>query len=203
MKDEELLGLIGHQVGHIKSGHMLYQDMVRILPTLGNLDRFRITLGIGKLVTDAVEKGLLQWALMSDLTADRAGLLTCQDIDKYLKLLMKTGGAPKKYFKKNIELDVKGFKKQAREFKGFDDKSLEQLAKLAIIMEQYHPWAVLRASELLEWYEIGEYQRILDMDISTTRFCINCESELTIDEIFCGDCGAKIEENNGTTILKR
>ena len=27
--DEELLGLIGHQVGHIKSGHMLYQDMVR------------------------------------------------------------------------------------------------------------------------------------------------------------------------------
>ena len=161
------------------------------------------TLGIGKFFTDAIGKLLLQWGLMSDLTADRAGLLTCQDLNTYLKLLMKTSGSPKKYFKKKAELDVEGFKKQAREFKGFDTSSLEQLAKLAIIMEQEHPWAILRASQLLEWYDNGEYQRILDIDISTVRFCFKCESELKVNEIFCGECGTKIEENIGETILKR
>ena len=191
LETEELLGLIGHQVGHIKSGHMLYQDMVRILPTVGNLISTG-TLGIGKLVTQAIEKGLLQWALMSDFTADRAGLLTCQDLNDYLKLLMKTGGAPRKYYKKGNELDVEPFKKQAREFHGFDTNSLDQLAKLAIIMEQYHPWAVLRASELLKWVDSGKYQEILDKDTSKSIFCFKCHSELQIDEVFCGHCGDRI-----------
>lgn len=110
LEKEELLGLIGHQVGHIKSGHMLYQDMIKILPTLGNLISTG-TLGMGKLVSQAIEKGLIQWGLISDFTADRAGLLTCQDLDVYLKLLMKTGGAPKNYFRNKKELDIKGFKK--------------------------------------------------------------------------------------------
>jgi hypothetical protein len=191
LTEEELLGLIGHQVGHIKSGHMLYHDMVRILPTVGNLIGGS-TLGIGKLFTGAIEKGLLQWALMSDLTADRAGLLTCQNLEDYLKLLMKTGGAPRKYYKKKKELDTTGFKKQAREFKALDTDSVEQLAKLAIISERYHPWAVLRASELLKWVDSGKYQKILDKADSEVLLCFSCGSKLEVGEVFCGECGEKI-----------
>ena len=175
LETEELLGLIGHQIGHIKSGHMLYQDMVRILPTIGNLISTG-TLGIGKLVSQAIEKGLLQWALMSDLTADRAGILTCQDQDVYLKLLMKSGGTPKKYYKKN-KLNIEPFIKQANEFeKTFNTDSIDQLAKLAVIMEGYHPWAVLRASDLLKWVDSGKFQEILKK-ILLNQFCKDCSFE--------------------------
>ena len=50
------------------------------------------------------------------------------------KIIDKTGGSPRIYSKKKRKLDVKEFKKQAHEFKGFDASSVEQIAKLAIIM---------------------------------------------------------------------
>lgn len=34
---EELLFIIGHEVGHIKSQHVLYSQMAQILPILGDI----------------------------------------------------------------------------------------------------------------------------------------------------------------------
>ena len=129
---------------------------------------------------------------MSDLTADRAGILTCQDQDVYLKLLMKSGGAPKEYFKKN-KLNIEPFIKQANEFeKSFNTNSIDQLAKLAVIMEGYLPRAVLRASDLIKWIYLGKYQEILEKDTSKSIFCKGCRFEIQIEDEFCGECGDKI-----------
>lgn len=87
---------------------------------------------------------------------------------------------------------LKDSKKQALEFDEFDTNSLDQLAKLAIIMDQYHPWAVLRASELIKWKDSGEYEKILNKDTSKSIFCTSCHKELELDNIYCGECGDEI-----------
>lgn len=184
--ENELLGLLGHNVGHIKSTHMMYHDMAKVLPLVGDLISGS-TLGVGKMIAVGLEAYLLQWYRMSELTADRAGLLACQDFESYIKLLMKSAGSPKTHFS---TIDTEEFIKQAREFQSFDYDSLDKVAKAATIMWQTHPWTVLRASELLKWVESGEYDKILDKDASDTFLCFSCGAELKRDDKFCGECGA-------------
>jgi hypothetical protein len=63
-------------------------------------------------------------------------------------------------------------------------------------MWQSHPWTVMRAAELLKWFESGEYQKIIDKhtgDIESLELtCLKCGLKLSGTETFCGNCGAKI-----------
>jgi Zn-dependent protease with chaperone function len=192
---EELLWLIGHEVGHIKSGHMLYHEMGEIIPILGAVVG-AATLGIGGLVGMGLEAALFHWVRMSELTADRAGLLACQDNDVAISALMKASGVPKKFFDK---INTEDFIQQARDFQGYDYDSLDKVAKAATIMWKEHPWTVMRASEILKWYESGEYKSIIDkhsnMEVisgtSGAMPCLKCGFELTGQEKFCPGCGSK------------
>lgn len=193
LSTKELLYVIGHEVGHIKSGHMLYLQMARILPYVSDIFS-SATLGLGGLVSTGMEIALYHWYRMSEFTADRAGLLASQDSKAYIKALMKIAGLPKKYYK-NIKTEE--FIKQAKEFKDYDYDSLDKVAKAATILWQDHPWTVMRASELLKWIEAGKYQEIIDKHTGDTvesleLTCISCGSKLTGTETFCGNCGAKI-----------
>ncbi len=190
---EELLFVIGHEVGHIKSGHMLYHDMALILPILGEIIG-SVTLGIGSLLSSGLEFSLMYWYRMSELTADRAGLLACQDEKVVLSALMKMGGVPKNFYDK---MNTDAFIKQAKEFKGFDYDSMDKVAKLILIATQTHPWTVMRASEIIKWSDSGKYQNIIDihgkdsieeLEIS----CFKCGRMLKGTETFCGVCGAKV-----------
>ncbi|TMS42045.1 MAG: hypothetical protein FGO69_05620 [Methanobacterium sp.] len=182
LSQEELLGLLGHEAGHIKSGHMLYNDMIQIIPILGAVFGH-----IGKLVSAGLKTALFQWYRMSELTADRAGLLTCQDYDAYIQLMMKIAGTSQ----------TDEFIKQAREYKGFDYDGLDNIGKAATVMWQTHPWTMMRAHEIIEWYESGEYDAIIEKhgnknieEIEIT--CIKCNHKLSGTETFCGVCGAKV-----------
>lgn len=193
LSPEELLYVIGHEAGHIKSGHMLYHEMSMVLPYIGDVIG-AATLGIGSLVSTGVEIALYHWYRMSEFTADRAGLLACQDEKAVIKALTKMAGVPKKFFDK---INTEEFINQAREFKDYDYDSLDKVAKAATIMWQGHPWTVMRASEILKWTESGKYQEIIDKHSGDTAeslelTCLKCGFKLTGTETFCGNCGAKI-----------
>lgn len=192
LSKEEMLWLIGHEAGHIKSGHMLYHSMAEVIPIVGAIIG-QATLGIGGLVTSGIELALLYWYRMSELTADRAGLLACQDIDVAISTLMKMSGVPQSFFDKIKKED---YIEQAKEFKGYDYNAMDNIAKTAMIMIQDHPWTVMRASELLRWVESGKYQKIIethskivegDEDIDLT--CLKCGAVLKENDKFCPDCG--------------
>lgn len=154
---EELLYIIGHELAHIKSQHLLYHQTATILPTLGTLLN-RTTMGISGLATSGIQLGLYNWVMMATLTADRAGLLTCQNIRAAITSLIQFSGVAKSYI---TPILVEDFVAQAREFEA-DFDNFNAFSKMFSFMnEEMYPWAVMRTSELLKWYKSGEYEALL------------------------------------------
>lgn len=153
LPNPELTYIIGHELGHIKSGHVLYHLIARsskqLISQLGPLG------GVAK----PLELALSYWDRMSEFTADRAGLLACQDLDAALRAIMKMAGLPKKYFD---TADPRVFAQQAEEFLSRYGSTADTIIKTISILDDSHPWTVMRAAELIKWVESGEYQKILD-----------------------------------------
>src|SRR6266568_5255673 len=89
MDSEELRFIIGHELGHVLSGHAVYRTMLYNLILLAQ----RIAwMPIGYLGLRAIIWGLEEWYRKSELSCDRAGLLAGQDIDASRRVLMKLAG---------------------------------------------------------------------------------------------------------------
>ena len=199
LSDDELLYLIGHEVGHIKSRHTLYHQMAQFLPVLADMVG-EATLGIGKLISMPLQLALLRWSRMSEFTADRSGLLACQDLTTAAKVMMKWAGMPIREYG-DMKLDT--FLDQARRFEELDYEKLNKAIKFLTIMNSTHPWTIMRAAELMRWVEGGEYQKVIDRITSdrlhirydgNTQFCRNCGFRLEGSEKFCNSCGQQLRE---------
>jgi len=152
MDAEELRFVIGHELGHVLSGHSVYRTM------LFHLIRLAGRLGLNPIAwigLRAVIWGLEEWFRKSELSCDRAGLLAAQDIPAARRALMKLAGGP--YLG---DLSADAFLEQAREYDAVPDVR-ESLIKLLQLEGQTHPFAVVRFAELDRWSSEGEYTNIL------------------------------------------
>lgn len=175
LSDAELQFVIGHEAGHIKSGHILYHLMCAYLGAL-----LKVFPG-----ADWVTMGpLLYWNRMSEFTADRAGLLACQDLDAAISAIMKMSGLPEKYYN---TASIDGFKQQASEFRDRYASTSDKVIKLIEIVKADHPWTVVRAGELISWYESGEYARIVNN--KDRKQCPKCKSWNIKTDKECPICG--------------
>lgn len=152
--DEEALFIIGHELGHIKSNHMLYHMMAQYMNVLLSLAPGPIT----KLITSGVQYTLYYWFRMSEFTADRAGLMCCQNKDAAVRAFMKMAGVPQTHFN---DLNMETFIQQARDFKQLDEDGMNKLIKVLSIADDNHPWTVMRAAELLKWINEGKYNKFV------------------------------------------
>ncbi len=148
--DDELEYILGHEIGHILSGHVLYRTMMVILINLANMG-----FPIVGLAARAVLVALLEWYRKSELSCDRAGLLTVQDPEVVMRTMLKmAGGGSSK------DTSLQEFIVQAEEYKQSGDV-LDQVFKVLNLMATTHPFYVLRVSELRTWIEGGDYDRII------------------------------------------
>jgi len=192
LTDDELLFVIAHELGHVKSGHVLYYQMAQFLPVIGEIVG-SVTLGISNLFSTALELALLNWRRTSEFTADRAGLLACQDLNVAITTMIKIAGLPQKF---HGAINTEDFEQQARDFEAMDADKLSWIAKGLSVMGQSHPWTVMRAQELLTWVDSAAYDQILKTDHAALPapgkcFCANCGRALTGAEIFCPGCGTR------------
>jgi Zn-dependent protease with chaperone function len=150
LEQDELDFLLGHELGHILSGHVLYRTMMVILLNLAQLG-----FPIVGLAARAVLLGLLEWSRKAELSSDRAGLLAVQEPDPALRAFLKMagGGSPE-------ETDLNEFLKQAEEYRDSGDLA-DTVFKILNLMGTTHPFHVLRTAELRDWVEAGDYDRIL------------------------------------------
>jgi hypothetical protein len=157
LSPDELLYVIGKEVGHIKSRHLLYHQTAIMLPALKTLIS-NSTLGIGGLATSGVELALYNWLIMAKFTADRAGLLACQDISVATTALIKIAGLPSDYLTPTV---IEDFITQAREFEANNLDNFDKLTQMLSFTQHQHAWAVMRASELLKWADSGGYENLV------------------------------------------
>ncbi|MBV9380481.1 MAG: M48 family metallopeptidase [Streptosporangiaceae bacterium] len=149
---EELRFVVGHELGHVLSGHAVYRTMLLWLIQLAA----RIAwMPIGYLGLRGIIWGLEEWFRKSELSCDRAGLLACQDVDAARRALMKTAGGPQL-----SELNPDAFREQAHEYDAVPDLR-DSILKLLQLQGNTHPFAVVRFAELDRWAMDGEYERIL------------------------------------------
>ncbi|MEU7870606.1 M48 family metallopeptidase [Dactylosporangium sp. NPDC049140] len=155
LDDEELRCMLGHELGHLVSGHAVYRTMVMILTDWA----IRLAwLPVGSMVLRAIVAALMEWWRKAELSADRAGLLACQDPAASLRLAMKLAGGGDL-----SEVDTTAFLEQAAEFDRAGDLR-DSLIKIRMVTARSHPMPVARAAEVRAWIDSGEYQRILSGD---------------------------------------
>ncbi|MEC4816909.1 MAG: M48 family metallopeptidase [Scytonema sp. PMC 1069.18] len=154
---DEHLFLFGHEVARIKGKYLMYQQMAYFMPLIKNLIT-STTLGMGGLAANGIEIALYNWMIMVKFTADRAGLLACQDVQVALTALMKLGGLPGEHLNKET---IDDFTIQARSFALENLDGLDHVTKTFSFMEYTLPWTVMRASELLKWVDSGDYEKLI------------------------------------------
>lgn len=161
LTEKELLFMIGREIAQIKCDHVLYREIGFIFPEL--MDAISgVTLGLSGLLSSGLKYALFHWAQMAEYTADRGGLLVCQDVHVTKQLFTKLAGLPEKYW---ATFDVSELDEQARAFEGFTEKTFDKFMRF---LYGNNLWAIARAQELIHWVDCGEYNRVL-VNKSTTQ----------------------------------
>ena len=152
---EELRTVVGHELGHVLSGHAVYRTM---LFHLINLAQRIAWVPLGYIGLRGIIWGLEEWYRKSELSCDRAGLLAAQDPDAARRVLMKLAGGARL-----SELNSDAFMEQAHDYDAVPDVR-DGLLKILQLQGNTHPFAVVRFAELTRWIDSGAYERILAGD---------------------------------------
>ncbi|WP_433376102.1 M48 family metallopeptidase [Actinoplanes sp. CA-142083] len=152
LDDDELRAMLGHELGHVRSGHSVYRTIMMILT------RWTVSLAwlpIGAIALRAIIAAMFEWWRKAELSADRAGLLAGQDPAASTRLLMKLAGGGDL-----SQIDTAAFLEQAAEYESGGDLR-DSVHKIGLTLWSTHPVPVARAAELRKWIDSGEYARIL------------------------------------------
>jgi hypothetical protein len=152
MDTEALRFAIGHEMGHVLSGHALYRTLLfRLLRLLDGLS----WLPAGYWGLRAVIAALREWFRKAELSADRAGLLCSQDPAVVLRAHVLMAGATVP-----ADVDTAEFLRQAADYESEGDIR-DSVLKLLNTVDLTHPLSVVRAAELQKWAASAEYRAIL------------------------------------------
>ena len=129
LDDDEMRTLLGHELGHIMSGHALYHTiLIIILFVSANFLPF-----LTSLVLAPVRFALLEWYRKSELSSDRAGLIATQDPPASMRMFLKmAGGGDMK------QMDLNEFLAQAKEYEETGG-AVDRIFKILNTLDQTHP----------------------------------------------------------------
>lgn len=160
LSEDELLALIGHELGHVKCEHILYNSAAN---TIRNLDAAiieqAIPIGLGQSASLGMQLALLDWSRKAKMSCDRAALLATQNLEGITGALSKLAGYAKSL---NEALNLAEIKSQADQYQEIGEESLlEKMLELAVFVQEKHPFPTVRLKEIANWGLSEEYKNIL------------------------------------------
>ncbi len=217
LTEEELLAIIGHELGHVKCQHMLYKTMVYFLRVFGfEFLKSLLPAGTGLLAALSLQLAILQWERMAELSCDRAAMLVVQDREIVASALSKLAGGSRKILP---EINLEGILKQAEEYHDSGEGPVEMLFKVNAMLSQTHPFPIVRAKEIMDWGASEQYRNIIEgnyvhdasspallvsdpvgkvcskckqISNATASICLSCGSSLKGARRVCANCGIKV-----------
>jgi Zn-dependent protease with chaperone function len=149
LTEPELLGVLGHECGHIQNNHVVFSTALYYLVHFAN--RF-----VKWVVTPAVI-ALQGWSRRAEITCDRAGLLCTRNLEVSQAALLKLALGSQRLYK---DLNVEAFVAQLDEAKGGPGKYTELLRD--------HPYVPKRVQALRTFAESAYYRGVLGQEGGTT-----------------------------------
>jgi Zn-dependent protease with chaperone function len=146
--------LLGHELGHVMSGHSTYTTLAQLILRIG----FSNIPGLG-LIALPIQLALLEWSRKAELSSDRAGLLATQDPTASMRLFLKLAGGVTTDDESNLD----EFLTQAQEYE-VGGGALDTLFRVLNVAWATHPFNTVRAAELQRWMQSGAYDRIVNGD---------------------------------------
>lgn len=211
MTEDELLAIIGHELGHVKCDHVLYNSAANALRQFGTaLIEQMLPMGMGQVASLGIQLALLDWSRKAELSCDRAALLATQNPAAVAGALGKLAGYSK-HLSDNLNLEE--VKVQATQYEDIgDDSMIDKLMKLYLFVQETHPYPTVRVKEISEWAQSSDYESILNgqyrklgeetklklvgAKVSTPRgrLCGNpkCQQVSAEDDSFCTYCSANL-----------
>eukprot|EP01023_Acetabularia_acetabulum_P003579 TRINITY_DN1149_c0_g1_i10.p1 TRINITY_DN1149_c0_g1~~TRINITY_DN1149_c0_g1_i10.p1 ORF type:complete len:430 (-),score=42.12 TRINITY_DN1149_c0_g1_i10:3293-4582(-) len=147
---QELKVVIAHELGHLKCDHGVWLTVANLLASR--------TVSILPIITGPVEEELFRWLRAAELTCDRAALLVTQDVRLVISTLMKLTGGTRSLAN---ELNVDAFLQQARSYEEVTNNPLGWFLRHAQTRALSHPLPVLRAREIDDWSNSGQYKSLI------------------------------------------
>lgn len=155
--EDEILFVLAHELGHIKSGHVLYMTLSRFLATLLSSSLGSIPF-LGPALVQGLQLGFLRWSRQAEFTADRAAHLVVHDPAVAQSVMLKLAGG----FALREAPNLEEFLKQADDYHYVERSAL---GKAALVVGgslfATHPYPVIRARELRQWHTDPQFQRIV------------------------------------------
>src|SRR5438874_2694983 len=189
LDDDEVRNVLGHELGHVMSGHALYHTILVLILNV-SLGALPFLAGIAIL---PIQLALLEWFRKSELSSDRAGLLACQDPAASLRVNLKFAGGGDM-----SQMDLNAFLEQAKEYEEAGG-ALDRVFKILGVLGRSHPFNTVRAAELQRWIAEGHYERIvggeytrrgpeakgrpIDKDIDEARDHYMKEAKAVVDDV--------------------
>ncbi len=169
MGSDELRCLFGHEMGHIKSRHLLYHSLADMLAQGAGISASFAGLN---LISTPMRLALLAWQRESEFSADRTALIASGNPNHVASMFAILGGISNRPISENTSL-------------------LEGIAKVfsshPILNERVN--AVFRFSKSEEYAGIvrkSNHRKILSN--AFTPICQFCGSPKAIEAVFCPEC---------------
>jgi Zn-dependent protease with chaperone function len=165
MEEREILGILGHELTHVKLGHVLYRTMALMIIQggLGVLDKF---MGLGSLLVTPIKLALMRWYQYAELSADRGELIATGSLETAVRAHMLLAGGSSRFID---DLDVGAFIDQAHQAEALRDNDL-----LVTVMDMLdttarsHPLPAWRVHHLLAWAKGDTFFQLLAGDYRPT-----------------------------------
>ena len=160
MSDQELVFVLGHELGHLHADHIVYKTLARLLVN-GSLAMSELL----RALSLPLQVAILRWDRASELTSDRAGLLACRDLGASLGASLVLSGGRRPGTTSRTRLKLSAFVRQARELRDLEQESWWDAVLVGQMeMGRSHPYVAWRVMHLVEWVETGSYLDLLAGD---------------------------------------